>query len=611
MEKNNHLIAAIQETKLTDKSKALKTPNYTFVRKDRGVNKGGGLAFLVHKDVNFVLEDTPDSHEQDPHLESLTISIPAINNTKLYIRNVYIPPQSSCTQGYEPPLNNLYEGLGETSFTVGDFNAHNALWLSTCTPDTRGNNLADSINGLDYGILNEDQPTRVTNLASTAPDISIASTNIIPITTWRVDSKLTSDHLPITISLTADFKKSNADNLTFININKADWPNFTKFTENKFSKARRVTDVHKAEIYFRNILHRAVDKFIPQGRIPKVYNALPTEAARLIDERDDIRKNNPADDRIPDLTKEINQQTKIHRKSKWEDHLSTCHQGTKQLYDTIKGLGDQPPQPKNQGISFNGKTHSNNRTIADNFNSQYTPTSSKKPEQSLRNTLRNLKKKHRDPPVIFTPQQTLAAIKKSKSSRALGHDELSPIMLKYLGPFGIKYLTNIYNKCMSSSIIPSIWKTGRIIPLLKPAKPADQGTSFRPVTILPPPVKILEALLLPAVNESIQLADHQHGFRKGRSTTTALNTVNNHINKGLNMKKTVHRTVSVAIDLSLAFDTVDHQLLLQDINALPLNGHIKRFLCAYLRGCQTYVYFRGSNSSFRKVKQGVPQGGVL
>ena len=108
--------------------------------------------------------------------------------------------------------------------TVGDFNAHNNLWLSTCTPDTRGNNLADSINGLDYGFLNEDQPTRVTNLAFTAPDISIAWTNIIPITTWKVDSKLTSDHLPITISLTADFKKSNSDNLTFINIKKADWP---------------------------------------------------------------------------------------------------------------------------------------------------------------------------------------------------------------------------------------------------------------------------------------------------------------------------------------------------------------------------------------------------
>ena len=71
------------------------------------------------------------------------------------------------------------------------------------------------------------------------------------------------------------------------------------------------------------------------------------------------------------------------------------------------------------------------------------------------------------------------------------------------------------------------------------------------------------------------------------------------------------RTVSVAIDLSRAFDTVDHQQLIDDIQALPLNGNIKQFLCAYLRGRQTYVVFRNTKSTYRKVKQGVPQGGVL
>jgi retron-type reverse transcriptase len=84
-----------------------------------------------------------------------------------------------------------------------------------------------------------------------------------------------------------------------------------------------------------------------------------------------------------------------------------------------------------------------------------------------------------------------------------------------------------------------------------------------------------------------------------------------HVNKGLNMKKPVHRTVSVAIDLSKAFDTVDHQLLLNDIKNLPLNDYIIRFLCAYLRGRYTYVFFRNAKSKNRKVKQGVPQGGVL
>ena len=184
-------------------------------------------------------------------------------------------------------------------------------------------------------------------------------------------------------------------------------------------------------------------------------------------------------------------------------------------------------------------------------------------------------------------------------------------MLKNLGPHGIKFLTNIYNKSINESIIPSIWKTAKIIPLLKPGKPSDKGTSYRPVSILPPPIKILESLLLPSVTEAVTLADHQHGFRKGRSTTTALQSIQDHVHTGLNMKKPVHRTVSVAIDLSRAFDTVDHQLLLQDIKSLPLDDHIKRFLCNYLNGRQTYVYFRNSKSKYRVVRQGVPQGGVL
>ena len=611
MEKNNIQVAAIQETKLTINSKPKKTPNYTLVRKDRGVNKGGGLAFLVHRDVNFTLEQEPAILEQDQHLESMTICIPGKENNHLYIRNVYIPPQSSCSQGYVPPLNQLYDGLGPSSMVLGDLNAHHELWLSQSTPDTRGNNLVDSISGLNYGIINEDQPTRVTPLASTAPDLSIVSTNIIPYTTWRVENKLSSDHLPIIISLTVELKKFNAQNFTFMNFAKADWPQFKTSTEKAFANARLVRDVHKAEKFFRNTLLSAAKETIPAGRIPKIYNALPTDAARLVETRDDIRNNNPADNRLPDLNREIERLIDDHRLTKWEEHLASCQPSSKQFWDTIKDLGDKPSQPNNQGINFNGKQSLPASKIADNFNKQYTPTSDKKPEQGLRNTLRNMRKKLSDPNIVFTPADTLAAIKKAKNSKAVGPDGLSPIMLKNLGPHGINFLTKIYNKSVNNSIIPSLWKTGKIIPLLKPGKPADQGKSYRPVSILSPPAKILESLLLPYVTESIKLADHQHGFRKGRSTTTALNKINDHINTGLNRKPPVHRTVSVAIDLSRAFDTVDHDLLLKDIKALPLNDHIKRFLCAYLRGRQTYVFFRGTKSSYRKVKQGVPQGGVL
>ena len=524
---------------------------------------------------------------------------------------MYIPPQSSCEQQYRPPLEHLHVGLGDTYYIIGDVNAHHELWYSEATPDPRGRLLADTISGQDYGIINEDQPTRVTNQSSTAPDISLASPNLIPTTTWKVLNKLSSDHLPISISLSIELKKNNTQHLNFINFSKADWPEFTKFTENIFATARNVSNIHNSEKFFRNTILRATKKFIPAGRIPKTINALPTEVVRLIDIRDDIKKNNPGDNRLHELNNNINQKIKDHRKQKWIEHLDDCQPGSKKLWSTIKSLNNQPQQPDNQGINFNNRTINHPKKLATNFNKQYTPTTSKKPQQALRKLIRSMKQRPKDPTPIFTPAQTLEAIKKAKSSKALGPDGLSPIMLKHLGPNGINFLTNIFNECIKCSIIPSIWKTAKIIPLLKPGKPSDQGTSYRPVSLLSPAIKILEALLLPIINAAVNLADHQHGFRKNRSTTTALHSILNHINAGLNRKKPVHRTVSVAIDLSKAFDTVDHQILLEDINNLTLNDHIKRFLCAYLRGRQTYVVFRNSKSTFRKVKQGVPQGGVL
>ena len=69
----------------------------------------------------------------------------------------------------------------------------------------------------------------------------------------------------------------------------------------------------------------------------------------------------------------------------------------------------------------------------------------------------------------------------------------------------------------------------------------------------------------------------------------------------------MERTVLVAVDLSRAFDTVDHTILINDIAMLNLNITIKRFLVAYLRGRQTFVEFHGKRSKCRKMRQ----GGVL
>ena len=324
-----------------------------------------------------------------------------------------------------------------------------------------------------------------------------------------------------------------------------------------------------------------------------------------------MRKEDPTNPRIQELNREINISIRDHRQQKWLDTLNNCLPGSKKLWDTIKSISNPPKKPENQSIAFNDKHFLDPKKIANNLNRQYTPPASTKPTKSFRNLMRSTRKKTQDSPIIITPAQVLLTIKKSKASKALGPDELSPLMLKHIGLNGMSFLANLYTNVLKTSMVPKLWKVGKIVPLLKPGKPADKGPSYRPISLLSPAAKTLESLILCPLQDSATLAPHQHGFRKGRSTQTALQEISTHITDGLNRPKPRHRTVMVAIDLSKAFDTVNHEILLQDIVDLSLNSYLKRFLLSYLRGRQTYVVFRGTKSRHRKMRQGVPQGGIL
>ena len=135
-----------------------------------------------------------------------------------------------------------------------------------------------------------------------------------------------------------------------------------------------------------------------------------------------------------------------------------------------------------------------------------------------------------------------------------------------------------------------------MIPLPKPGKDPEQSKSYRPIALLSPIAKLIERILLPELDLYLEFKNHQHGFRKERSTTTALNCIVNRTKTGLNNKKPCDRTLLVALDLTAAFDTVDHQLLLDDVVSSNLSNNTKRWIASYHQGRQTYVEFRDKKS---------------
>ena len=145
------MVAALQEMKLSPKQKTPKFCNYTVVRKDR-TDRGGGLAILVHHSLAFTEHMLPPLPE-DNHLEQMAVNV-STKTGCLTTVNIYVPPDSSCGQGYKPSLSHLLDdGDRSDTLLLGDINAHDALWHSTIA-DTRGASLAEEMLDSNYGILN-------------------------------------------------------------------------------------------------------------------------------------------------------------------------------------------------------------------------------------------------------------------------------------------------------------------------------------------------------------------------------------------------------------------------------------------------------------------------
>ena len=216
-------VAAIQETHLTSKCNIKAPPGFQLIAMNRPEKrgKGGGVAFLVSDEIKYSVKTLKNN---DDHAEVQAIVIP-YKDQQLTLINTYIPPSSSCTPGYSATLSNHLSGTA--TIIVGDMNAHNSLWFSSLSADSRGDKFAEEIDNSTFVVINENTPTRKTASCSSSPAISIVSSDLAMSISWSCESRLGSDHLPIIISLACEVHKVAAGKKSYINFKKADWENIT------------------------------------------------------------------------------------------------------------------------------------------------------------------------------------------------------------------------------------------------------------------------------------------------------------------------------------------------------------------------------------------------
>lgn len=171
----------------------------------------------------------------------------------------------------------------------------------------------------------------------------------------------------------------------------------------------------------------------------------------------------------------------------------------------------------------------------------------------------------------------------------------------------------ILNASFQSGLVPSRWKAAHILPLLKkPNLDAAVFANYRPISLLPALSKLAEkhahTVILSFIEEHGILHGSQSGFRSNMSTETALLEVSESIRDLLDRGGKV---MLVLLDLSAAFDTVPHNLLLSRLQGMGFGGTVLKWLSSFLSGRSQSIWLPPFSSAIPPMEVGVPQGSIL
>ncbi|CAG7729988.1 unnamed protein product, partial [Allacma fusca] len=210
----------------------------------------------------------------------------------------------------------------------------------------------------------------------------------------------------------------------------------------------------------------------------------------------------------------------------------------------------------------------------------------------------------------FTYSEVTAAIRSAKNQKAAGVDKMYVEQIKHFGPKTVTWIQELHNTCVETSKIPRSWRQAHVIAIQKPDKDPDDPKSYCPILLLCHLYKIFERVVLNRVAEHIDknLISQQTGFRPGKSCTSQVLSLTQHIEDGFEQRKV---TGAVFVDLTAAFDTVCHWLLWYKIYELTKHYKFTEIITTLLKDRRFYVTLDGKNSTWRKQKNGLPQGSVL
>ena len=210
-----------------------------------------------------------------------------------------------------------------------------------------------------------------------------------------------------------------------------------------------------------------------------------------------------------------------------------------------------------------------------------------------------------------TSDYVFKIIESLPTKNSSGYDEISTKLLKEVKHEIVEPLIHVINQSLACGIFPDHLKIAKITPIYKKGNKSVID-NCRPISLLPSCSKIFEKVIHCQLMQYFTMHDlffpSQYGFRSSHSTELAsvefIDRILSFMDKNLT-------PFSVYMDLSKAFDTINHKILLEKLAFYGLNTTALALIQDYLSNWKQFVSYKDYHSNFNTVTTGVPQGSIL
>ena len=317
----------------------------------------------------------------------------------------------------------------------------------------------------------------------------------------------------------------------------------------------------------------------------------------------------------------LNHVIKIAKKIYYEDQLIKHKQNPKMMWKTLNELLNKPTKNNKLTKTFVESNSSNiiedPKEIANKFNDYFInvgPNLAKKIKCDDNDTFEKYLNGSYQSSLFLnaiTENELEIELENMKSNKSSGYDGINAKILKIIAMEISKPLTHIFNLSFSSGSIPDNLKVALITPIFK-SNEDNKFENYRPISVLTCFSKLLEKLVVKRLTQFIDknniLSKHQYGFRKNRSTEHAIIDFVDKITTAIDQGKF---SVGIFLDLSKAFDTINHKILIRKMEHYGIRGIAKKWFENYLCNRKQLVKYNGVESEEMTITSGVPQGSVL